>query len=326
MAPSGLPCPASQQVSPVDEGLWLELMAPVAARWKARAEEAGLKPSVVAYARARARKTSTPYAKRLDGCARAGVPVKCACRTDVRWYTCRAHLLCRTCRKQRARKLRAKIAAALEAAMLGAPAGYHLVMVTITLRHDPDVGAARRRLMDAWRRYRKANFRRWGEFFFVGTHEVTPGADGLGHPHAHVVCLWPMGSPGDGTQGDWRLQRELWLAACPDAARVDFTASKQPHRAAKYVSKYVSKGVQTSDFTPQLRARVLAGTYGARWVFSSRGAWVKFQPCCKSCGVPVTRVMVGWRDRCSWSPPDATPDWFYDRGPPQYTLALPEPY
>ena len=217
--------------------------------------------------------------------------------------------------------MRAKIAAALERAWQAAPAGYQLVMVTIGLPHDPDVGRVRKELAASWRRFRQANHRRWGEFFYVGTHELTAGTDGLGHPHAHVVCLWPIGRPDDGSQGDWKLQRELWLQAAPTSTRVNFEASKAPHKAARYISKYVSKGVQTQDFTPELRARVLAGTYNTRWIFSSVGAWVKFQPCCKRCGVSVTRVSLTWHGRCT-SPPDSTPEWWYDRGPPQYELDI----
>jgi hypothetical protein len=139
------------------------------------------------------------------------------------------------------------------------------------------------------------------------------------------VCLWPRGAAGDGTQGDWELQRELWLQSCPSSARVDFSASNSVPRAARYVSKYVSKGVQTSAFSPELRARVLAGTYNTRWLFSSSGAWVRFRPCCKSCGVPVTVRTVRFSAPGTWPIPDSTPEWIYERGPPQYSFELSGP-
>ncbi len=301
-------------------------MRPTSERWAARAAEPDLTPTRRAYARARARATSRPYSARLDGCARSGVTVACGgastgivgCRPDVRWFTCRAHLLCRLCRKERARKLRAKVWSALDAAAARAPSTHHLVMVTIALPHAEDLGAVRRELMEAWRRFYQRNHERWGKFFYIGTHEITVGTDGLGHPHAHVVCLWPRGGPGDGTQGDWQLQRELWLDAAPTSTRISFSASNTPHRAARYLSKYVSKGVQTSDFSPVLRARVLAGTYNTRWLFTSRKAWVPFQPRCKCCGTPVRRVSVAWHEACA--PPDDTPEWVFDRGPPQQSL------
>jgi hypothetical protein len=317
VAPSGLPCPASQQVSPVDESVWLERMRPTHDRWAARAAEPGLTPTVRAYATGRARRTAAPYMERLEGCARAGVTVACGCRTDVRWFTCRAHLLCPLCRKQRVRVLRAKIFAALDGAMSAAPRGYQLVMVTIGMPHADDVGAVRKELMASWRRYYKANHRRWGGFFYVGTHEITVGTDGLGHPHAHVVCLWPRGGPGDGTQGDWELQCKLWREAAPTSTRISFRASKNAAKAATYLSKYVSKGVQTSDFTPELRAKVLAGTYNTRWLFTSRKAWVFFEPFCRACGCKTERVRVGWHGRCAGNVPDGTPDWWLERGPPQ---------
>lgn len=218
--------------------------------------------------------------------------------------------------------MRAKIATALEARFTEAPRGYQLVMVTIGLPHCPDVGETRRELMRAWRAYYLANNRRWGRFVYIGTHEITPGSDGLGHPHAHVVCLWPVGKPGDGTQGDWELQRKLWLEAAPTSTRINFTASRHVHKAARYISKYVSKGVQTDEFTPDLRARVLAGTYNTRWMFTSHRVWVPFTPCCKACGVSVTRADVAWHGRCNtpdagwwWNPVPRQADFWADDRP-----------
>lgn len=321
MPPSGLPCPESQQVSPVDEPLWLCLMEPQKERWQARAGDSTITASQQRYAAARARRLSEPYANRMDGCARAGVPVSCGCKRDVRWFTCRAHLLCKLCRKQRSKRLRAKIGAALEARIGESPPGNHLVMMTITLAHTGDIGDDRRELNASWKRFRKAYHRRWGSFPFIGTHEVTPGDDGLGHVHAHVVCVWPRGNAGDGGPGDWGVLREMWLAACPTARRVSFTASRNASRAARYISKYVSKGVQTSDFSPELRACVLAGTYNTRWVFTSRHAWVPFVPCCKDCGRSMTLSAFRWHGP-STAYEQPYPDWD-DPGWRQEFLALP---
>jgi hypothetical protein len=279
-------------------------MEPVRQRWVARAADRALTQSQNAYAARRAIKIERPYEERLDGCGVRGAPTHCGCRgRKVAWFTCRAHLLCRDCRKSRARQLRPRVWAALDRMHAAAPREM-LVMMTITLRHSGDVGADRRELMLAWKRFRKAYGKRWGAFPFVGTHEITPGTDGAGHPHAHVVCRWPW--------RDWSEVREMWLRASPQSERVDFKASKNPKNAARYVSKYATKGVQTDDFTPELRAFVIAGTYNTRWLFSSRNAWVPFVPCCKACGQRTTRDGVVWRDRIgTWVGP--SPDWYDDR-------------
>ncbi len=285
-------------------------MEPRRDRWKLRAKDAGLRHSQRTYAEARARALGRPYCARLAGCARAGVVVKCGCprKREVRWYTCRSHVLCQHCRKKRSRTLRAKINAALEARLAEAPRDHQLVMMTITLAHSGDIGDDRSELMASWRRFRKAYHRRWGRFAFVATHEITPGDDGAGHAHAHVVCVWPRGVAHSGGEGDWAEVREMWLRACPRARRVSFVASRSPGRAARYIAKYVAKGVQTADFSPTLRAEVLAGTYNTRWIFTSRAAWVPFQPCCRDCGLPVIRAAYRWNGPAH-PPPDRTPDW-----------------
>jgi hypothetical protein len=192
-----------------------------------------------------------------------------------------------------------------------------IVLLTITLRHSGDVARDRADLAEGWRAFRKSLWRRWGWFPFVGVWEVTPGTDGDGHVHGHVAVVWPW--------RDWGEVRELWLAACPRSERITFVASRRdgrestPRSVANYLGKYLAKGVQHADMTPQLLARVLAGTYNTRWLFTSRGFWQIFVPRCKVCSFPIISAqyrwyassMVPWRE-C-------------ERGPPQLCLALPEP-
>lgn len=323
LAASGLPCPESQHVSPIDEDLWHELMTSQRELWEGRARDPSRNASQLRYAFRRARRLNSPYSARLASCAKAGVVVKCACpgKRSVRWYSCRSHLVCRDCQRGRSKRMRAKIHAALEARIVEAPRGHQLVMMTISVAHTGDIGADRQSMMDGWRAFRKAYHRRWGRFVFVGTHEITPGDDQLGHPHAHVVCIWPVGRPGDGTAGDWQLLSEMWREACPESSRVSFSASRSAKNAARYVSKYVSKGVQTIDFSKEMRSRVLAGTYNTRWIFTSRAAWVPFQPCCRDCGEAVHRATFKFHG-CSdyqWIPPH--PDW-YETDQYQYRLAI----
>lgn len=300
---SGLSSPESQQVSPVDEATWASEMEPRRLRWEARAVDPSLTRQQRRYAFRRARRLRRPYVERLDGCARAGVLVKCACpgKRDVRWYACRQHVMCERCQRQRSKRMGARVRAGLENAHAQAPK-LMAVLITISVRHTGDIGADRASLARGWRRFYRAYHRRFGAFPYVGTHEITPGRDKLGHPHAHIVALWPF--------RDWSQLAELWRAACPESTRISFVASRSVRGAAKYVSKYISKGVQTDEFSPELRARILAGTYQTRWLMSSVRFWVPFVPVCRCCKQPVQRLVLRnpwhacdpWVDR--WRDPE----------------------
>lgn len=285
--------PESQQVSPagiveVDEPLWRELMTPVRDRWHDRATDADLTPSQNAYADRRARRLERDYASRPESCERVAVPVRCGCpgRRAWRTYTCRQHLVCAVCQVKRAKKLRARIRAGVEAQEGKLRGRLHPVLVTLTVRHTGDIGADRRRLVAGWRRFYKALRRIVGPFPYVGTHELTKGDDNLGHPHAHLIVFWPW--------FDWKLVARLWKWAMDDAGAQppDCQRARSVRGAAKYLGKYVSKGVNTDDFSPEMRARALAGTYGSRWLFSSVRFWIPFVPECPCCHQPVVRDTV----------------------------------
>lgn len=303
---SAFTCPESQQVSPplVHEETWSTLMMPRRRRWEARSDDQDLTGSQRRYAHRRARRMKGTYASKVDGCARAGVVVKCGCpgKRDVRWYSCRQHLVCERCQHKRAKRTGARIRHGLEAAAATAHEHWRTngrlmaVMITIGVRHTGDIEADRRTLASGWRRFYKAYHRRFGAFPYVGTHEITTGTDGLGHPHAHIVVLWPY--------RDWFEMQLLWRAACPQSEHISFRASHSVKGAARYVSKYISKGVQTADFSPELRARVLAGTYGTRWLMSSVRFWQPFAPVCPCCSQPIVRARL----RDPW-PDDAHSTW-----------------
>jgi hypothetical protein len=278
-------------VSPVDEGRLAELMAPRRARWAARAADESLREPQRVYAAHRARSMGRTHARRLARCATAGVVVKCACpgKRDVRWYGCRSHLTCERCQRQRSKRMGARVRAALEARFAEHP-GHRLVLITLTVRHTGDLARDRRELASGWRGlYKRLHRRGWGDFPYVGVIEITPGTDGLGHVHAHIAAVWPW--------RDWGVVRELWLDACPASERINFVASYGVRAAAKYVSKYLSKGIQRSEFTPLLRAEVLSALYQARQVFTSVGVWVPFHPVCRCCGTRVHRAQFGWSAR-----------------------------
>ena len=289
-------CPESQQVSPVDGDLWLELMRPTRDRFAARAVDRTLTPSQNAYGKARARVLSSPPETRVEvddagqrklvGCSVAGTMVRCGCPGKrARWFTCRRHLLCPLCQVKRAKTLRARFRNAIEKAGKR-NASRRPIFITLTLPHSGDVGADRRALSAGWRRFYKAIRRRIGPFEYVGVHEVTAGRDGLGHAHAHILAWWPW--------FNWKARGvyALWTASCPGSKRLRLETARSVRGAAKYLGKYLSKGVNTDDFSPELRARVLAGTYGTRWVFTSVRMWTKFEPCCQRCKMSVRRDIV----------------------------------
>lgn len=298
--PSGLPCfersEKKQQVSrpaEVDEGLWEELMAPVLRKWQLRA---GTVPHPIGclrelnaaqrlYARRRVNRLEKTYVGRSFTCGKDGLAMRCKCGPSLRPKDCRQHLVCRRCQKARMKKFASKIRNGLLEKT--ASSDRLVVHVTIALRHSGDIARDRRDLVAAWRRFYKRVGKEIGAFPFVGVHELTIGHDKLGHPHAHVVCLWPW--------LDWGVLQKWWVKAAGGRAkstRIGFRAHHNVHAAANYLAKYVSKGVDTADFSTEMRARAVAGTYGSRWLFSSRGFWAPFEPVCPCCKHPITRDIV----------------------------------
>jgi hypothetical protein len=295
---SGLSRPQLKQVSPtrcveanlsptrcveVDEIERLAGLYPHHARWSARARQEGLSVTQRTYAEHRARATSTPVARRVERCGRKAVVTACGCGQGSVSIGCGQHLVCAACRAKRWRRYGRRIRGGLEAVPLAR--GERFVLATLTVRHSGDLEADWSHVMDGWRRfYLRLTRRGIAPRRYVGVVEVTPGRDGLGHVHLHVVLVWPW--------VDWSMASRLWRDACPQSTRVSFVASANARRAAKYVAKYVSKGVDMSDWTPNQRARVLAASYGRRWLFSSRRFWVREECGCKRCGQPVT-LLVG---------------------------------
>jgi len=306
-------------VSPVDEELYSELMAPRRNLWKSRAATAKGETRVV-YALRRADALSRPYVRKLARCSKRGVRVKCGCKgwRGVRAYTCRQHMLCETCQVARARRLGRRIREGLEAAFASRP-HEKLVLLTLTVRHSGSVDEDRDALARGWRAFYKRLNAAYGRFPYVGVWEVTPGTDGTGHVHAHVAVIWPW--------RDWGECREMWLQSCPESERITFVARRRdgldssPRSVAKYLSKYLSKGLQTAEFSPELRTRVVAMMYGQRSVFTSRRFWQAFVPLCCACQCPVVVAQYRWSaDRSAGADDRDGP-----RGPPQLALALPEP-
>jgi hypothetical protein len=204
---------------------------------------------------------------------------------------CRQWWLCATCRRRRSNALRGRMTDGLAAAWSRATAGgvrCGLRLITLTVRHSGDVDADRRAIAAGWRAWYKST-RDWlGAYAYCASWEVTPGDDGRGHVHLHLVVIWPRFVP-------YGRARRMWLAACPESERIHIAGgSNAPDRAANYLAKYLSKGVEVGGFTDELQASVLASFYNAHLVLTSRKFWGP--KVCKCCGEPWRRVVPSWGD------------------------------
>jgi hypothetical protein len=247
-------------------------------RWATRATQAKTE-SAYTYAANRAGSLRRPLGPRVAACATVGMPVRCGGgRQAVAWRGCRQWWICRACRRKRswqlARRLEAGMNRAVEQSTVNGWRAPLVRLLTLTVRHSGSVDVDRKRLADGWREFRKRVHRWIGRFRFALTWEVTPGRDGRGHVHAHAAVVWPRWI-------DYRRVRTLWLRSCEASERISIVTGNGGGGAAKYLAKYISKGVDVAEFTDELRAAVLASFYNAHLVLTSRKFWLpKVCPCC----------------------------------------------
>ena len=235
---------------------------------------------------------------RVAACGSQEIPLACHCGPLIGVERCRQHWFCEVCQQLRAEKLRRKIGDGLRAALRDeidrwADAGArgarpHIRLLTLTTRHSGDLHADRTHIERKWRALYQAMHREWGRFPYVGVWEVTPGSDGAGHVHAHVAVIWGYRS----------YDRVHELYDEPGRDHLDIAAPRRDGRqtngsgAAKYLAKYMSKGVQGDAFTPALRAEVAVAFYNAHSVFASTRFWKPEVNRCKCCRYPVRRVIA----------------------------------
>jgi hypothetical protein len=222
-------------------------------------------------------------------CGTTSVKVACACGPRDVTVGCGQHFVCAACRWKRFKRQRARIMRAMDRVVLGdgremGPREL-VVLATCTVRHSGDVDEDWKALMSGWRRfYRAIHKRGWAPRAYVGVIEVTPGRDGLGHVHLHVALVWP--------RIPWSEIHIMWRRACPQSTHIHLKAAKSgAHGAGKYVAKYVTKGCDGAGFSPLLRARVLAASYGRRQLVSSVGFFVESAAkCCRFCKSTIVNV------------------------------------
>jgi len=288
------------------------------------------------YAIARVESLKKRMRPRLLACGVEKIPIACRCRRDFALVRCRQWWLCASCQVARAAERQPRIREGLLAAHASAVHAWGrdgargmrpaMVLVTITARHSGDLATDRKHLTEGWRAFYKSMHAEWGKFPYVGFWEITAGrckscsgyterkanskrkicqcADPKpeGHLHCHIVAVWQF--------RDYERVKSMWRAATKDASYINIAGKRRDGKptsassAARYLSKYVSKGVQGEGFTPDLRANVSAAMYNAHGFMTSRGFWhpkgkhrdtckktcTFTVGCCRKCFLRVRRV------------------------------------
>lgn len=245
----------------------------------------------------RARSVALGRRDLVDTCGTRTLAVRCGCGPITLPVGCGIGMLCPRCSATTWRKWRRRIGTALTAHERAAVAswgvrggGGHrpgIFLITLTAPHSGDLVADRRRMAAAWRKLSKAASAGdwWGHH--VVAWEATPGADGQGHVHLHaaVVSSWVP----------YVAVRDVWSRAVGvSVAHVNFSPPRTASRgtayaAARYVAKYVSKGVQPDGMTAQKVGELLVAARNRRKVTTSTHFFrpVVRKPC-RKCGVGHT--------------------------------------
>ena len=202
------------------------------------------------------------------------------CGCGRRWVErrCRQKWSCDRCRKRWCRRQRAR----MWQAMGGRTDRAYLV--TPTVRHSGDPAADWAKLQEGWRVFRRWLARHLGASpDYVRLWEATGGDDNRGHVHAHLVVY--------ARRIDYAAAVAAWRRAMHDAgAVIDFRVVKNPKQAVRYVSKYVSKGVDLASMSAETGGKLEAAAYGRRMVSTSRGFFAPYVSTCRRCA-------------CCFSPP-----------------------
>lgn len=248
------------------------------------------------YAAARVRSLETDMEPRVAGCGVAERWIRCACEGgDARpvKFECRQRSVCEPCRKRWASRQRQRMIEAIP----GWTAKHRdqrnragrVRMITLTVAHSGQLAADRAELVRGWTGLRK-QMHKWfgGALPYVLVWETTPGKDGLGHEHAHVIVV---GGP---PHWNYAAMQRTWRNVCPRSSHLDIQLARgdTARAAGMYLGKYASKGAEIGGFgwTDELIAQWIAAHYNQRGVSTSRGFWVPPEPICARCGEWVHRA------------------------------------
>lgn len=244
------------------------------------------------WAEHRAQAMALPRAELVATCGKRWRKVRCACGPRELPVGCGQVQLCERCRRRAWRKWRRRLTRSIDAHVKAARSDWSrrtgrkgmlpgVYLVTLTVQHSGSIQTDREELGKAWRKLTKVAQREgwWSAYALV--YEVTPGTRGDGHVHLHLAAVSSW-IPYD------RLH-EVWRSV--SGARVlDVKAPRASTRAAKaadYLSKYVTKGVEPSEFTGAKAGELLVALRGKRRVTTSLRFWEPIrdrEACCPTCG------------------------------------------
>jgi hypothetical protein len=228
------------------------------------------------WAEHRAQAMALPRSEVLAACGKRFRPIRCGCGWREVPVGCDQTVLCERCKRRSWRKWRRKLVRALDAHVRSARSAWArhregylpgVYLVTLTIQHSGSIEADREFFSKAWRKLTKVAQRESWWSAYAATYEITPGTAGDGHVHLHVAAVSSW-IPYD------RLH-EVWRAV--SGARVlDVQApsrSTKVSKAAEYLSKYVTKGVDPAVFTGQKAAELLCAVRGKRRITTSQDFW-----------------------------------------------------
>ncbi len=242
------------------------------------------------WAEHRARALALPRADVVASCRKRWRSVRCGCGTMEFPVGCDNPQLCAWCRKRHWRKWRHRITRSMDIHLRAARARWNryrdgkmlpgIYLVTLTGPHSGDIEQDRIALGRAWERLRKvAHAEQWWKTYAL-TWEVTKGESGTPHVHAHVAVI-----------SSWIPYEELhiaWRRAMPGALVLDVQAPNRTRseagRAANYLAKYVTKGIEPSELTGRKAGELLVAFRSRRKVTTSRHFWQHQKRECPKCG------------------------------------------
>ena len=249
------------------------------------------------YARARVRSLTEDLGPRASKCQCDERWIRCGCEEGAPRpvpVDCRQRTICEHCRKRWAVKMKRRILEAAPRWIQKMSRGRYRArvrMITLTVGHSGDLARDRADLVKGWEGLRKQLHKWFGEALpFCMVWETTPGTQGDGHVHAHVIII---GGPG---WWNYAAIQRTWRNVCPRSSHLDIvtaSTSKDPAKAAgTYLFKYATKGADlcSSSWSDSLIAQTIAAHYGKRWINTSRSFWTSPAPICKHCGEHCRRA------------------------------------
>lgn len=255
-----------------------------------RAQQRIARLKAAQWAEYRARALALPRAEIVKTCRKRWRSIRCGCGTVELPVGCDNPQLCEWCRKRHWRKWRHRITRSMDIHLRAARASWNryrdgrmppgIYLITLTGPHSGDIETDRIALGKAWERLRKtAHAERWWKTYAL-TWEVTKGESGTPHVHAHVAVI-----------SSWIPYEELhvaWRHAMPGALVLDVQAPQRTRnasgRAANYLAKYVTKGIEPSELTGRKAGELLVAFRNRRKVTTSSRFWHRVKKDCPVCG------------------------------------------